>query len=86
MATGKCTFELELFTLVVVPIAVYSDLAWSWDRGCVELILFPVDMRIPPLKIDIILESDPLKSRILVRRLAAVPSPFTPGSATASKS
>ena len=31
-----------------------------------------MDMRIPPLKIKILLESDPLKSRILARRLAAV--------------
>ena len=30
----------------------------------------PTDMRIPPLKIKIMLESNPLKSRILVRRLA----------------
>ena len=30
-----------------------------------------MDMRIPPLKIQILLESSPLKSRILVRRLAA---------------
>ena len=29
-----------------------------------------MDMRIPPLKIEILLESNPLKSRILVRRLA----------------
>ena len=29
-----------------------------------------MDMRIPPLKIKILLESNPLKSRILVRRLA----------------
>ena len=32
---------------------------------------FPKDLRIPPLKIKILLESNPLKSRILVRRLAA---------------
>ena len=31
---------------------------------------FPVDVRFPPLNIEIMLESDPLKSRILVRRLA----------------
>ena len=30
----------------------------------------PMDMRIPPLKIKIMLDSNPLKSRILVRRLA----------------
>ena len=30
----------------------------------------PVDMRIPPLIIEIMLESNPLKSRILVWRLA----------------
>ena len=29
-----------------------------------------MDMRIPPLKIKILLESNPLKPRILVRRLA----------------
>ena len=29
-----------------------------------------MDMRIPPLKIKILLGSNPLKSRILVRRLA----------------
>ena len=31
---------------------------------------FPMDMRIPPLNIKIMLESNHLKSRILVRRLA----------------
>ena len=31
---------------------------------------FPIDMRIPPLKIKSMPESSPLKSRILVRRLA----------------
>ena len=31
---------------------------------------FPMDMRIPPLKIKIMRESNPLKSRISVRRLA----------------
>ena len=31
---------------------------------------FPLDMRIPALKLKILLESNPLKSRILVRRLA----------------
>ena len=37
----------------------------------------PMDMRIPPLKIKFLLESDPLKSRILVRRLAVLaPSPW----------
>ena len=33
---------------------------------------FPTDMRIPLLEIKIMLESNPLKSRILVRRLAVV--------------
>ena len=43
-----------------------------------------MDMRIPPLKIKILLESNPLKSRILVQRLAVrltwhitVPSMFS---------
>ena len=31
-----------------------------------------MDMRIPPLKIKIMLESNPLKSRIVVRRLAVL--------------
>ena len=31
-----------------------------------------MDIRIPPLKTKIMLESNPLKSRILVRRLAVV--------------
>ena len=30
----------------------------------------PMDMRIPPLKLKILLVSNPLKSRILVQRLA----------------
>ena len=30
----------------------------------------PMGMRIPPLKLKIMLESSPLKSRVLVRRLA----------------
>ena len=34
---------------------------------------FLTDMRVPPLKLKILLGSDPLKSRILVRRLAVVP-------------
>ena len=40
---------------------------------------FPVDMRIPSLKIKILLGSTPLKSRILVRRLA-VAAPKRPAS------
>ena len=36
--------------------------------------IFPMDMIITPLTIKILLESNPLKSRILVRRLAV----FTP--------
>ena len=35
---------------------------------------FPMDMRIPPLTIKIMLEANPLKSGILVRRLAAGPA------------
>ena len=40
---------------------------------------FPADMRIPPLEIKILLESNPLKSRIFVRRLAVhtVPAPLS---------
>ena len=33
---------------------------------------FPVDMRMPPPNIKMMLESNPLKSRILVHRLAAI--------------
>ena len=33
---------------------------------------FRMDMRIPPLKIEMSLESNPLKSRILARRLAVL--------------
>ena len=33
---------------------------------------FPTDMKIPPLNIKIMLESSPLKSRIVVRRLAVL--------------
>ena len=41
--------------------------------ACVKLSgRFPVDMRIPPLKIKILLESDPPITRVLVRRLAVV--------------
>ena len=35
-----------------------------------EIMKFPVDARMPPLKLEIPLESNPLKSRILVRELA----------------
>ena len=35
---------------------------------------FPMDTRIPPLRIKITLESNPLKSRILVGRLGARPA------------
>ena len=35
---------------------------------------FPMDMRIPPLTLKILPESNPLKSRILVRRLAMISS------------
>ena len=42
-----------------------TKIAWLKTFG--EL---PMDMRIPPLKIKIMLESDPLKSEILMRRLA----------------
>ena len=38
---------------------------------CIKLYgSFPMDMRIPPLKSKIMLEANPLKSRILVQRLA----------------
>ena len=37
---------------------------------------FPMDVRIPPLKMKIMLESNPLKSRNLVRRLAVAPERF----------
>ena len=33
---------------------------------------FPMDMIVPPVKLDIMLESSPLKSRILVWRLAVI--------------
>ena len=36
---------------------------------------FPMGLGIPPLNIKILLESNPLKSRILVRRLAVFPLP-----------
>ena len=36
----------------------------------------PMDMRIPPLEIKIMLGSTPLKSRMLVRRLAVAESPY----------
>ena len=42
-----------------------TKIAWLKYSG-----KFPMDIRIPPLKIKILLESNPLKSRILVRRLA----------------
>ena len=35
-----------------------------------------MDVRIPTLKIKILLESNPLKSRILVQRLAVLPMPW----------
>ena len=39
---------------------------------------FPMDLRVIPLKIKIVLESNPLKSRILVRRLAVPSFPLHP--------
>ena len=44
-----------------------AKICWRWPKISGEI---PMDMRIPPLKIQIMLESNPLKSRILVRRLA----------------
>ena len=37
---------------------------------------FPTDTRVPPLEIQILLEPNPLQSRILVWRLAVDPKPF----------
>ena len=42
-----------------------SKIAWLKLSGP-----FPMDMRIPPFRTKILLESSPLRSRILVRRLA----------------
>ena len=42
-----------------------AEIAWLKLSG-----KFPMDMRIPPLNVKILLESNPLESRILVRRLA----------------
>ena len=39
-----------------------------------------MDMRIPPLRIEILLESNPLKSIILVRRAAVVAAKAGTGS------
>ena len=44
---------------------IHTEIAWLKLSG-----KFPMDLRIPPLNIKIVLESNPLKSRILVRRLA----------------
>ena len=46
---------------------ILAKIAWLKLSG-----KFPMDMRIPPLKIKILLESNLLKSRILVRRLAVL--------------
>ena len=43
-----------------------AKIAWRKHSG-----KFPLDMRIPPLEAKALLESDPLKSRLLVQRLAA---------------
>ena len=39
---------------------------------------FPLSLGIPPLKLKILLESNPLKSRILVRRLAVPTADYSP--------
>ena len=46
---------------------------------------FPMGLRIPPLRIKILLESKPLKSSILVRRLAIVPVSYRRGPPSSSE-
>ena len=47
----------------IIPILGFADSMETSGQ-------FPMDMRIPPLTINIMIESNPPKSRILVRRLA----------------
>ena len=47
---------------------------------------FPMDVRTPPLKIKILLESNPPQSRILLRKLAVVVHHFAPPPFPSSRS
>ena len=81
---GSCSFPSLMFALVGSstsprapqpslvctpnPLLITFPLLTSVDS---QFEKYPVDMRIPPLTSNIMLESKPLRSRILVRRLPA---------------
>ena len=73
LSTRKVTFVID--RTVYAPPNLPTNIIptkIAWLKLCRQ---FPMDMRIPPFKIKILLESNPPKSRILVpvRRLAACP-------------
>ena len=55
------TIVISISCIVYMP----TKICWLKNTG-----KSPMDSRIPPLEVEILLGSDPLKSRILVRRLA----------------
>ena len=72
--TGRIAFLTPNLPTGIIPIKI-ARLKLSGKS--------PMDMSIPPLRFKIMLESNPLKSRILVRK-SAVPltSPYRKGGAT----
>ena len=64
-----CTSAKQTCTPNLPARIIPTKIAWFRISG-----KFPMDVRIPPLGIKILLESNPLKSRILVRRLAIEPT------------
>ena len=61
----SCCLKLVFCTPNLTTKIIPATIAWLKPSG-----KFPMDMRISPLKHKIMLESNPLKSRIFVRRLA----------------
>ena len=75
---GLCDLDLQLCRHRAVEIRPISLLRISLLRfvDSTFFLEFPMDMRIPPLKIKILLESNPLKSRVLARRLGVGDSQY----------
>ena len=65
------TYHIYIYIYIDIYIYIYIYIILSLLRFVdSNLLADPMDMRIPPLEIKILLESNPLKSRSLVRRLA----------------
>ena len=67
LTTSKCPLQDATPTPKLPTKIIPTKIRWLEIDG-----KFPMDMRIPPLSTKFLLESNPLKSRICVRRLAVL--------------